>query len=131
MADFNAGESVPVVHYNFAPYVEWSGEITEPSFAMLNDFRRSVGALLNKASEGAPDTDIAALSLKEQLGLIAKMLNVDNSSDQETVVSMVVTLTELDRSKFETVPWRIQQAFLGHLVQEYLRPEAPGTIATS
>lgn len=131
MADFNAGQKVPVVNFNFAPYAEWAGELTEPSFKQINDFRRVVGDLIEKAASQAPDGDLTKLTAKEQLELMSQMLNADNSTDQVVVVSAVANLTGLDRPKFEDLPWRIQQAFFGHLVQEYLSPEAPGTDATS
>lgn len=131
MADFNAGTAVPVVHFNFAPYVDWSGELTEPSFEQINRFRHMVGELIAKASANAPDVDVEQLTVKQRLELMGQMLDVDNSADQETVISAVVGLTGLDHERFLSVPWRVQQEFFGHLVAEYLSPEAQGTPATS
>lgn len=130
MADFVASEKVPIVHYDLRPHIDREGEVPEPSWAKLNKLRKVLGQLTAKAARGIPD-NVESLTVKESMEYVGKMLEQDQDEDREVVVKAIYELTQIPLVELRKLPPRIVQAFFGHLVQEYLRPEAPGTAATS
>lgn len=131
MADFNAAEAVPAVHVSFAPHSDFAIEVPEPSHGKISKFKKFVASLQTKAAANLPDGELDTLGLKARLELIGHMLDVDDSQDQVDVIRNISELTTIPQTEIKKVPWRVQQALFGHLVQEFLNPEAQGTAATS
>lgn len=131
MADFNAGEAVKPVYLTFSPYSDYSITVPEPSYGKISKFKKYVAQLQHKAAANLPDGELDTLGLKERLELIGRMLDVDDSEDEAAVVKAISELTTIPQTEIKKVPWRVQQALFGHLVEEFLNPEAQGTAATS
>jgi hypothetical protein len=115
---FTAAESVPQETYDFAPY-GGKGEIPEPSYEKITQFRKAMSAIYDHMSEGTVEPGEAP-SMTEMLKYISQSLSHDNSEDHNAVLSALSGLTDIAYDELAALPYRLQQAFMGHITGLFL-----------
>lgn len=116
---FVATEAVEELSYDFRPFVEAHGTIPEPTSKQVEAFRQAVGNTVAGLGLDAEDLQTGKIGF-EQVGLL-----MDKAGEVEQgLLNAVADLTGIANSVINKLPYRIQAAFSGYIVGEFLRPEA-------
>lgn len=129
---FKAIEETPTLDYDFAPWGP-AGTITEPSHEMINDFRKSMAALIEGIEGLAGQIGDAETkrSAAESIRLMAAFLSHDDSAEHRQILGMLSALTGISNDVLDALPGRIQQAFMAWMVGTFLQQSSTLGIANS
>lgn len=125
---FNAEIDVPKLDWNFAPYLNASGVVPEPTDDEIND----MNAALRKVTSGLLGEDFDPTDQKSMARLAAKVTD-DQLTEMKTAqidALTIVTKNSPSKADLASIPPRVRMAFVKWLLGELNDPEG-GKAATS
>lgn len=119
MAGFKAAEQVEELAYDFNPHSKVSGVIPEPTSKQVEAYRRKIADAI-KDSGLDPDALMnGVLTLADMDGLLEK-----SAKAEAAIVEATADLTGIANDSLKALPYRVQYAFLGWIMGQFLSPEA-------
>jgi hypothetical protein len=124
MAGFNAGSVVEPLDYDFRPFVDAHGTITEPTDAKIAAYLDGIKAIIKKAEglipEGVDENDPGAL--------VKALDNLEASAVVGVMGEMAELYSKLcsgkpTKAQILNLPMRIRQVFFAWLQSEVMSPE--------
>jgi len=128
MGGFNAATVVEALDFNFNPYVDAKGTITEPSDDQIAKFLNDLQAVMERVKDRLPE----GVDTSDPSEVISAIDGLDASAITETHQELAGVFAELcsgnpSRELLLRVPMRVRSIFYGWLQQEVMSPEAaPG-----
>jgi len=128
MGGFNAGALVEALDFDFNPYVDAKGTITEPTDGQIATFLNDLQATVERIKHRLPD----GVDTDDPAEVIAAIDGLDASAITETHQELASVFAALcsgnpSRELLLRVPMRVRSIFYGWLQQEVMSPEAvPG-----
>jgi len=128
MGGFNAGALVEALDFDFNPYVDAKGTITEPTDGQIATFLNDLQATVERIKHRLPD----GVDTDDPAEVIAAIDGLDASAITDTHQELAGVFAALcsgnpSRELLLRVPMRVRSIFYGWLQQEVMSPEAvPG-----
>lgn len=117
MSGFKASEEVEELSYDFNPFAAEKGVIPEPTSDQIDAYRQSlVGGLRDLGVD--PQKLQAGVSLDEFSNLMEKSKDFEDAT-----LAATAELTGLSLDVLKSLPYRVQQAFLGWMMGLFFSPE--------